>query len=136
MTVTPIVSPSRVCFSVACFHAISFNQTKFFSHPCLFIQLPSFACSLMGLMYDALQNGYGSDYYPQGKDSVTGVVLAVIIASILYFVFVLFTGELKDVVFGWGRVLLHFCCRLSTGYNDSRPNDGRLCADSLFEPPP
>jgi len=43
---------------------------------------------LMGIMYQANEV---NTYYPQSKDSVTAVVLAVIIIAILYFVTVLFT---------------------------------------------
>jgi len=46
---------------------------------------------LMGLMYDALTRGYASDYSARGQDSVTSVVLGVIIVSILYYVTVLVT---------------------------------------------
>jgi len=58
---------------------------------------------LMGLMYDALSRGYASAYAAMGLDSVTSVVLAVIIISILYFftvllseAFILYTEDQRE----------------------------------------
>ena len=63
-------------------------------------------------MYDALTRGYASYYADRGKDSVTSVVLAVIILSIIYFftvliseAYILYTEDQRRVVF---QALAHF----------------------------